>query len=162
MSVLLARRSAVRTERSVRHFETVLRETKKPIRLTPRLNDYAFDRARGLATAAVATTDVTFTIDNVTGTKGPTPLADPASTTETLTIQNTFKFQMDIGGIAFVEYHRVDEEWHAYQAECPFTEEPITAEPGEAGGPVSGMTEIAETLIGLADDVYIVDSDASP
>ena len=79
-----------------------------------------YDRVKGQLVGAMATSDSTHTIDNVTRTKGPSPLDDPSSTTETLTVENAdFDWAGDDNAVAYAEYNEVDGKWYLYQVKCP-------------------------------------------
>ena len=78
-----------------------------------------FDRCRCLLAGAMASGDGTRTVDNVKPVTGASPLNDPTSTSETITVTNWFSHAGDDDGEALIEYDRTENEWHFYQVKCP-------------------------------------------
>ena len=71
---------------------------------------------KGLATAAVATANGTFTVDNVVAMSGLVPVASSGAT---LTIQNTFSGETDDNGKVVFIYNAADGNWEWLQMQCP-------------------------------------------
>ena len=104
---------------AVQMAERALRNSR-PRLSRQRIEGNRYDRVKGLLVGAMATTDTTHTIDNVTRTKGPSPLVDPSSTTETLTVQNTdHDWKGDDNAVAQAEYNEVDGLWYLSMVSCP-------------------------------------------
>lgn len=78
-----------------------------------------FDRITGLTTAAVETSDSTFTIDNVAVVKGADPREDTKSSSETVTVYNTHAWEADDNAKVRAEWNETTEHWEAYQVTCP-------------------------------------------
>jgi len=81
--------------------------------------DRGYDRITGLTTAAVATSDDTFTIDNVAVVKGADPREDTESSSETVTVYNTHAWEADDNAKVRAEWNETTEHWEAYQVTCP-------------------------------------------
>ena len=79
-----------------------------------------FGRIEGLTTGAVAGAS-TFTINTVKVISGANPLADPTSTTETITVQNRFSEHCNSGALCFAEYNKDRGYWQNYFLDsiCP-------------------------------------------
>ena len=62
------------------------------------------------------TTDSTHTVDNVTETRGSSPVE---SSSEELTVYNLFDWEGDDDGFCKIEYSYLDDRWEFYQVTCP-------------------------------------------
>ncbi len=78
-----------------------------------------YDRCTCLLKGALDSGDSTTTVDNVKIIRGTSPLSDPTSTSEELTVYNTHSWDGDDNALARIEWNVTEERWEFYQVTCP-------------------------------------------
>lgn len=78
-----------------------------------------FDMIEGQLKTAMTSGDVTHTMDNIIVYSGADPRTDPTSSTEEITITNTFGWDADDDAIAQAKWDRTNSVWKLTQVECP-------------------------------------------
>lgn len=76
-------------------------------------------RCTCLLKGALLTSAETATVDNVQVICGTSPLDDPDSASEEMTIYNTHDWEGDDEGLARFEWNKTTEHWEFYQVTCP-------------------------------------------
>lgn len=78
-------------------------------------------RIRGQLTAALATTDSTFTIDNVQVMSpiGAIDVGHILDASDEVTVSNTHTWEGDDNGVVRAEWNENTQLWEAYQVDCP-------------------------------------------
>lgn len=80
---------------------------------------FGYDRIKGQLVGAMATTDTTWTIDNIEVLSGADPRTDSTSTSEAITISNSdHSMEGDDNGIGRAEWNPAQNRWEFYQVTC--------------------------------------------
>lgn len=82
------------------------------------MQSVGYDRCTALAKGAITGVG-TKTVDNVSVIRGTSPLSDPTSTTEELSVENPHTYDVDDNGLVRIEWNETNEVWEIYQATCP-------------------------------------------
>ncbi len=81
--------------------------------------DVGFDRCTCQLTGALATGDGSILVDNVKRSRGPSPLADPDDTTETLLVYNPHSWDGDDDASCVIVWNITTAHWEFDYIPCP-------------------------------------------